>query len=59
MTRDLPESLRNAWSDARDDWILSDYGKYCASRKVKGWSLRKRLEAAFLAGWVAREVLKP
>lgn len=47
--------LRNDLARSRDAWMASDEGARCASGIAQGQYLRNRLQAAFVAGWAARE----
>ena len=47
--------LRNPLAKARDEWLESQDGKDCCDGEARGQYLRNRLEAAFIAGWTAKE----
>lgn len=50
-----PVDHRNDLAKARDVWLESDEGQKCADGVTSGYYLHNRLEAAFIAGWKARE----
>lgn len=47
--------LRNELARARDDWMRSDAGRRCRGGSPEGCYLDNRIEAAFIAGWNARD----
>ena len=53
--RNLVTDMRSPLAKARDDWMLSDEGERLSLGNVDGQYLRNRLEAAFIAGWNARD----
>lgn len=53
----MKRDLRSPLAHARDAWLASDVGRRCAEGGTYGQYLRNRLEAAFVAGWLAKEAV--
>lgn len=65
MSEKYKKDLRNALAKARDEWMVTPAGVKCLDGSTiyvpaEQWQyLSNRIEAAFVAGWTAKEDSEP